>query len=124
MGYLKTTLKITAFVFAFAFLVIGCNHTGTGRVGGFVMCAVCAVVGLLFCIPTKADAERKRIRNERREANAARIEAERSRIADQPAPIDGARNGDPLKRFLIGATVLQVLAFPFLVIADLLKMQK
>ena len=118
MGYLKTTLKITAFAFAFAFLVIGLDSSGSGRVGGFVMCAVCAVVGLLFCIPTKADAERKRIRNEQREANAAR------QVSDYPTETNPARNADKLKGAGIGATVLHVLASPFIILANLLKMQK
>ena len=125
MGALRTTARICAGVFAFAFLVIGCNsHTDAGSAGGFAMCGLCLLVFLLLCIPTKGDARRKQARNERRRANAARIEAERARAANYPAETRVNEGADRLRGVLIGATVLHVLAFPFLVIANLLKMDK
>lgn len=124
MGALKTTARICAGVFAFAFLVIGCNHTGAGRVGGFIACGLCVIVFLLLKIPTKGDARREQVERERNRARMERIEAEQARATSYPAEPDAPRQRDPLKGFLIGATVLHVLALPFLVIADLLKMQK
>ena len=124
MGALKTTARICAGAAAFAFLVIGCNHAGAGRVGGFIACGLCVAAFLLLKIPTKGDARREQVERKRNRARMERIEAEQTRAANYTTETDAPRRRDPLKGFLIGATVLHVLAFPFLVIADLLKMQK
>lgn len=125
MGALKTTARICAGVFAFAFLVIGCNsHTDAGRVGGFIACGLCVLVFLLLCIRTKGDARREQVEQERSKERMAMIEADRAQATDYPADAsedDGTRR---LRGLLIGASVLHVLAFPFLVLADLIKSQK
>lgn len=124
MGALKTTARICAGVFAFAFLVIGLDHTGAGRVGGFIACGLCVLAFLLLKIPTKGDARREQVERERNRARMERIEAEQARAANYPAEGDAPRQHDPLKGFAIGATFLHVLASPFIIIANLLKMQK
>jgi hypothetical protein len=124
IGALKTTARICAGAFAFAFLVIGCNHTGAGHVSGFIACGFCVAVFLLLRIRTKGDARREQVERERSKERMARIEAERAQAANYPAESRVDDGTGRLRGLLIGATVLQVLAFPFLVIADLLKMQK
>ena len=75
------------------------------------------IPGLLLFLSNKGAARRRRAKEERRRANATRIEAGR-------AEIGSTRNTDKLQGALIGATLLHVLAAPFIIIAHLLKMQK
>ena len=72
------------------------------------VCAVAAV--LLFRRTAKDDAwERKRAGGD---------------LVDKPLAVDDGSAGGGAGKWLVGATVLHVLASPFIILRDLLKMQK
>ena len=108
------TIVFASAAFTFFFISL---EKGVGQVPAMVLFVLCVLLALAFGRRTAADKERIAREKER---TAAWAEVFAGAKGD-PEP---KREGDPLKRLLIGAIVLQVLAFPFMVVWDLMKNQK
>ena len=116
MRTFKTVMAIAFGSAAFFFFFMSFKE-GIGQVPSMVLFAICVLITFAFGRKTAAD--RERIARQRQKAAAwANVLAS---FASEPAP---EHRGDPLKKYLVGAVVLQVLAFPFLVLKDLMEMQK
>lgn len=116
MRAFKTIMAIICGAAAFFFLVM-LAQPGAGQVPSIVLFVVCALLTVAFARKTPADREQIA---KQRQKTATWVDA----VSDTMASQEPRQAGDPLKRTLVGATVLHVLAFPFLVLRDLLKMQK
>ena len=116
MHAFKTIMAIVCGTAAFFFLVMSAQP-GAGQVPSIVLFLACALLTFAFARRTSADKEKIA---KQRQKTATWVDA----VSDTMVSREPRRAGDPLKRMFVGATVLQVLAFPFLVLRDLLKMQK
>ena len=116
MRALKTVLAIIFGTAAFFFLVMS-SQGGAGQVPSIVLFVICALLALAFGRKTAAD--RERIANQKgKRATWHDAVAETSGIPRIPR---GGRSG---RRLLAGATVLHALSAPFIILKDLLKLQK
>ena len=116
MRAFKTVMAIVFGGIAFFFFFMSFEQ-GVGQVPSMVLFVACSLLAFAFGRRTAAD--RERIARWKQKASAW-VDAVSGAMCE-PTP---ERQRDPLKRTLVGATVLHVLASPFLVLRGLLKMQK